>query len=792
MPSRRRALVSGLAVAVLLLFAGRWTAAFLADRWWGATFSPAARDFLSGWHLFRLAIDAVAVTIASTWFIAHLLIVTRAVRSVQIPGHVGDLEFRETVRPRTLVGAAAVLGLVLGLVVGLDASSHWATIALAWHGVSIGIVEPVLGRDAGVYVAQLPLWRLLHEQALLLVGLGLLLAVMLYAIVGAIRIERRRPAINDHARAHIGWLLVALALVLCWGYYLEPLELVAGLREAPTAGAVRRVSVTAPALIGTALMAAALSAVWALRGRHALAAAGWTILALASVGGHYVAPVVMRGTADPSAPDSTRLALEREAFGLAPERDAGLPSLLPAPLFDEAAVRRLFPTSSAVRAVDAATLDVAGTRRPAWLALVVPPNGPATIVGVAADRAATGGAALFFRAGDTLAYPSPYPLATLGVASPRPGAARYVLGEGRGVGLESPARRMALAWALQAGELLAPDAGLRVDWSLDPRERVARLAPFAAWSPARARLIGSRLLWVLDGYHWSRTFPLVPRAAWAGGDASAVRAAFIAIVEAASGDTRIYLRENGGKVAEAWADMSGGLVLPSAALPAEVDAAAGYPQELFGIQARLVAARERATVAPTGGAAVSNAVQPAWDSAGTLYLVAAIASDASERLSSALVASGAPARVLHAVDSNRLLAPKALERSWGRFATLGPIQDSVTAAGARLEASPVRYFRSSAGLSALQVHTAARDNARPAIVWVSVANGRRLGAGRTFAEAWSNLEGTAISPPVGGGGPIADARRWMRLADEALKRGDWAGFGRAFEALREVLQAGGE
>jgi hypothetical protein len=238
--------------------------------------------------------------------------------------------------------------------------------------------------------------------------------------------------------------------------------------------------------------------------------------------------------------------------------------------------------------------------------------------------------------------------------------------------------------------------------------------------------------------------------------------------------------------------MSGGLVLPSAALPAELGAAAGYPQELFGIQARLVAARERSTLAPTGGAAVANAVQPAWDSAGTLYLIAAIAPAASERLSSALVASGAPARVLHAVDSNRLLTPKALERSWGRFATLGPIQDSVTAAGARLEASPVRYFRSSAGLSALQVHTAARDNARPAIVWVSVATGRRLGAGRTFAEAWSNLQGTAISPPVGGGGPIADARRWMRLADEALKRGDWAAFGRAFEALREVLQAGGE
>ena len=788
MASRRRALVTGLLLAIVLLFAGRWTATFLADRWWGATFSPAARDFLSGWHLFRLAIDAFAVSVAATWFIAHLLIVTRSVRSVQIPGHVGDLEFRETVRPRTLVVAAGVLGLLLGLVVGLDGSAHWATIALAWHGVSAGIAEPVFGRDAGFYIGQLPLWRLLHEQTLLLVGLALLLTTMLYAIVGAIRVQRRRLALNDHARTHVGWLLVGFALVLCWGYYLEPLELIAGLREPATLGAVKRVSIVAPALIGTSLMAAALSAVWALRPRHALAAAGWTILALASVGGHYLAPVVMRGDGAPAAPDSTRMALERDAFGITVDR-AELPALVPAPIFDESAVRRLFPTSSGVRAVDAATLDVAGEQRPAWLALVVPPNGPASIVGIAADRAAAGGAALFYRTGDTLAYPSPYPMATLGPSASRPGAARYHVGDARGVALSSPGRRLALAWALQAGELLASPAGDRaVDWYLDPRERVARLAPFAEWSPARGRIVGSRPVWVLDGYLWSRSYPLVSRTPWGGGEASALQAGFLGVVDAESGDVRIYLRASAGRLAAAWADISGGLVLAATAIPPEIAAAAGYPHELFSVQSRLLAARTRSVVAPSGGAQVSSPVQPAWDSAGSLLLVSALSPEGSERLTATLIGGSAREPLVLASDSAKLLTPKALERSWGRFATLAPIQDSVTAAGAHLEASPVRYFKSSSGLAALQVHTAARENARPSIVWVSVATGRRLGAGRTFAEAWSNLEGTAISPPVGGAGPLVAARRWMQVADEALKRGDWAGFGRAFEALREVLQ----
>jgi hypothetical protein len=74
------------------------------------------------------------------------------------------------------------------------------------------------------------------------------------------------------------------------------------------------------------------------------------------------------------------------------------------------------------------------------------------------------------------------------------------------------------------------------------------------------------------------------------------------------------------------------------------------------------------------------------------------------------------------------------------------------------------------------------------LLWVSVAHGRRVGAGRSLASAWDNLlGGSAPVPPVLPSATLDEARRWAHLADSALRAGDWAGFGRAFDALRQVL-----
>ena len=130
--------------------------------------------------------------------------------------------------------------------------------------------------------------------------LGLALVFGLYLLVGAIRWLDGRPAINNHARTHLGWLLVALALTLMWGYLLEPFELVAGYEGMPDRAFWRATTLVSPLLAGVALATALLSAVWAVRGRHALAAAGWIVLPLASLVGHWMVPPALGGEGEPS------------------------------------------------------------------------------------------------------------------------------------------------------------------------------------------------------------------------------------------------------------------------------------------------------------------------------------------------------------------------------------------------------------------------------------------------------------------------------------------------------------
>ena len=112
---RLAALVAGL---VALLFAGRWSLALCADRWWAAEISPASVAFLTDWHLLELILDLGGVVIASAWFIGHFLVVYRAVGSVQVRRNVANLEIREALTPGALLAVATVSGALLGLLVG--------------------------------------------------------------------------------------------------------------------------------------------------------------------------------------------------------------------------------------------------------------------------------------------------------------------------------------------------------------------------------------------------------------------------------------------------------------------------------------------------------------------------------------------------------------------------------------------------------------------------------------------------------------------------------------------------
>jgi hypothetical protein len=816
MSLRARQVVALLVALGLLLFAGRWTAGLLADRWWAETISPAAVSFVTDWHLLRITLELGGVLVASAWFIGHLLVVYRAIGSVQINRHVANLEIREALTSEVLLATAVGLGLLLGLLTGTGGSAWASTVALAWRGAAFEVADPVLGHDLGLYLAQLPLWRLLHGFALLLAGVGLVGCVALYSLVGALRWTGGRPAINDHARGHLGWLLVALALALAWGYLLEPYELVAGLSGPPDRSALELVALVSPALTGTALMVAVLSAVWAVRPRHALVAAGWLVLILTSLGGHYLLPAFSRARASPAVdPDLTRR-LEGLAFGLRALHDSTGTRLLRdtspphlAPLWGERAVARLADAPSADSAVDdPAVLTVDGRRLPVWLVARGPLADRPGLLAVAADRTGPAGDPVYYRQSDTLGYPTPFSLLQLDSTTVEPGAPDYAVTlTGPGIPLDTWARRAVLAWALQAGQLLAgvPE-NARLAWRLTPDQRLRALVPFAEWGQPVPLVAENELVWVADGYETAETFPLVEPLAWRDRAVNFAHAAFVGVVWARTGRTAVYRRldVDAAPLAAAWSAIAPGVIEPAGRLPAAIAAQLPYPFEQFALQAR---ALERApwdagvlSGRPETGPGEPTPPTRGWraDTAGT-RLTVLYERPSGARVSAVLAAgthAGRPALDLVRLDSAKALpAPRTLDAIWGRFPAFLSLADSVRSSGAARSDSLLRgpltvWLDPAGGLGVYRTWYAPRANGL-ALVWVSMAlSGRAMGAGRTLMQAWDNLRGaTAPLPATMPTASLDEARRWLRLADSALKVGDWAGFGRAFDALKQVLTA---
>lgn len=807
MARRGRAITVTVAAVVALLFLGRRLSVIVSDYWFGTLISPDAAAFLLQFHLLRALLDGAGVLVAATWFIGNLFVVYRALGTVQVPRYLANIEFREAVTPNVLLGIAVALGGILGVMVGLGASEWWPDLALAWQGVVFGVTDPLLGHDLGLYVAQLPLWRTLRGFCLFLVVAGLLLTLLLYVVIGSVRLVEGKPAISDHARAHLGALLAGLALCLAWGYMLLPFEIVAGLHGPETAGSWAIRTTATYLLTGTALGASALSLLWALRPRHALVLAAWIILPGASV----MVQAVLPGLAADDRPafrPEVRESLERQAFAMEPlatetvVRSGGVSNgvTLVEP-WSRPMIRRLMEVDSArLLGLAPADLQLSDVARPVWLA-VAESNRGVSVSAIAADRTTAAGGAMSFQMGDTTAYPSVLTLALLDstAGAAWPGAPNHHIGQNDiGVPLDSWIRRVVLAWGIQVAGLLGEvPQGSRLTWHRDPIVRASRLAPFARWGDVQPVWHQSRLWWLATGYVLSETFPGVEPVGWGGRPSRLMRPGFLVVIEAANKETSLYLVPEAGVVARSWAKLAGPMVQPASAIPPGLRSAYRYPLSLAEVQAHILSRPDWNVGIPLRelGDATSRpaGVDVGWVAPGQPGLTAVYHRRSSRRLSALLtghLADGVPFLRLALVDSVASVAtPALLQQRWARFPLFEQIRDSVRQDGTRLESGRVRYSLEDGGLVAQAPHYAVRDGARARVAWYSLAAGERLGAGRTPGESWRNLTGAGVPVPPGRGPgtPFVEARRWMHVADSALMVGDWETFGRAFGALRELL-----
>lgn len=804
MPTRGRWLLGTIAALVLLLFAGQWAADFLADRWWAAALIPEAAAFLSGVHLLRLTLDVAAVLVATAWYAGHLLVVHRAIGSVQISRQVANLEIREAVTPATLLPLAVGIGAALGVVAGLGAGREWPVFALAWQGVTYGVPDPYFHRDLGVFAAQLPLWEVLHDFARLLAWTALGVVAVLYAALGAIRWQQGRPAMSDHARRHVGLLLAGGALVLAWGFLLAPFELAA--ERAPTLAAWSAFDLSTLGLAGACLAASAVSVLWAFRGQHLLMLAAWGVL----LAGAALVRAMVPDAAAPASEEvvAMRASMDRLAYAVdavedrgaryQPEQGIGVPSL-----WTFASIGRMVTTDSQVlEAAAQAAVPVGQSVVPAWLAVRAAPGKPATVLAIADGSTGATAGPLSFRLNDSLDYPGFVTYTTLGPAASRPGAPRLVVDSGSvGAAAGGAVRRFVLAWALQSARLLGSVSPVaRVRWDLAPRSRLERLAPFASWDTPQPIVYRGALAWVAHGYLASRRFPGSSRVSEPGGELGSLEAGFIGVVEAATGATALYLAPDAGPQSRNWSAITQGMIRPAAELPPGVASLLPYPARLFEAQSRVLE-QEPWRAGSLAGRAPDGTGDPApptsvWAGGSGFELVTGYQSGEDRRVRTLLVGrigeAGARLALVRLSEGGSLPGPSTAQATWDRFPSYEQIQDSIVRQGERFERGPWRILPRGEAPLAYQPWYAVSPAGRVTLPYVALAQGTQVGAGRSFGDAWDNLRGTGAPLPPGFGPvtPLEEARRWMLRADSALHAGDWEGFGRAFGALRQSLGVG--
>ena len=270
---RRRLYVTGAILLVVALVGGRWLAVETADRAWDRTF--AGGTALIDARNLALMLQTLALVAAVTWATGNLLVVYRAIGSVQMPRRLGDLEIVEAVSHKVLFGGTLLLGLILGVLFSLGTGDWWRYVALASSPPHFGLVDDRLRLDAGYYVGVLP-WRSALQNRALVLALGTLAIVaLLYSVIGSLRMRRGRIRASDYARAHCGVLLAVVALVITWGALLDPAEVIAGIHGSVDQAALGARIPGARVVAAISILTAGISLLWAWRDRPNLILAGW-------------------------------------------------------------------------------------------------------------------------------------------------------------------------------------------------------------------------------------------------------------------------------------------------------------------------------------------------------------------------------------------------------------------------------------------------------------------------------------------------------------------------------------
>lgn len=805
---RRRGLLAVVLAVALVLAIGRAWGALIGDHAW---FDALGYGDVWWWRTgVALLLKMAAGTLATLVMRAHFEAIRRSFVSVVVPGSVGNLEFTGAVPDRTislvLWSAAFALGVLL--TVPLD---DWVPLANVLDARPFGESDPYFQYDLAFWTAWLPFELQAYTWALISHAVMSMITVIGYVLTRGVGTDGRALRVTRHARRHITVLGAMLLLLIAWSYRVDGFDrLVHGTGAEGAFGfADHRVGLPGGIVLQVISIAASGVVVWSAWSRQPRAgiAAVTTVLLMALLlrqGMPLIADSIDT-TGNPEARERryldagasfTRRAYESDRVIAASPGDTA--SLSSAPLWDRATL----PHATQGRMANLL----------AWDASRGMPEG------ITFDQLRLTGLLPTWRPLPVdLGGRDPFRTATATARTARPLPPIVVSDSGRGYAIVSdPAHhiaapsiagtsaRLAHAWNQQNPRLLfgsVPSPSPVLVTVRDVRERVARLVPTLLASVHVSPLIhADSLLWVVDLYAVSATYPLSEHVLLAENEWSAAQFAATALVNAHTGRVTLLADLRPPLLARRPLERLARHVVRPSALPDDLRRALPPRADALEMEASIAARFGSRAVQDDTAAHVRRG-----GALRDLAMVRGVLSDSSVaaddyvpvwlpmRRTFALTAAAIDPR---GVVRGVLIAPGGEDRRtrWLPSADGAPYDGIVRAAqetsdslrqpgsltGARR--STTRVLPGPGAPRFLTPFFMLRDGRPTQLAAVLVTDGVRRGVAADVPEAvviWREGARSATAPSAAAG-----LYRQMR---EALQRGAWTEFGASFEALGRTL-----
>jgi hypothetical protein len=787
-------IVAGLALTLLV---GRGIARIYADYLWYASLG-----YGDVWRAKIGALIALRVicALAATLFVfANLYAVRQSVVSLVLPRRVGNLDIGEEVERHHLTWTAAALSAVIGLALAWS-QRDWSTFLAAHTGRPFGDSDPYFAADLGFFVYRLPLEHALFTWTMTVALIVIALVIVLYALTPSLRWERGGLYVSGYVRRHLAMLAGVLLLLLSWHYRLEMYGLL-GNGSAPDgtfSSLDHRVGIPANLVLSLVTLGAGLTVLWSgWTGQMRLAFAALTGVIVAVLGARQVAPFLAKRAAASRDPvvrerpyEAIRAGYTRRAYAV-DRITAGDSSIAFRTLYDAAPHVGVWDDGALRRASDRALsgASVGWFASDSGIVAVIPTMaGAGTLATAVAASGEDQGAPPRVVRDEALSIP---PILVVADSSARSEVVADSTGRIAAPQLVDPVARFAYALSMQNFRIWfrnLPGPSPKFVMRRGVRERVRALAPFfAQGSTISPMWFADSLVWALDLYSSSKTYPLSRRTTVAGQDQAYFQHAATALVNATTGRTFLVADSFPDPIASTWMARFPSLFRRPGAVPTAIRRQ--IPPARDGARAQASAfgrygSRDGADVIrrlpDDEGADSALATTPApvlaFPQLGTTGYVLPLL-DRSERVRGLLIAFGG-------TTHRSIWLPTDSAPIWSEAMDRLRAADTVNAS--LLVRGFVRAVPVADRIVLVHPRYDWRGSGAPRLLYVTLLSGDSVRSARTLFQLAGRMPDTVA---VVSGDLRARALRLYEEMRRASSRGDWVAYGRAFDALGALLRS---